>query len=113
MNQTSETEMYQFPFSKMEAGTPDKGVARFIGAVVASSMPFDRHGAEACPEQVRAPVMYQEGCSGAVEREDTADDLSREVYCLLGLPIDAIGIPSVVRRIELAAAGSSPFMLST
>ena len=109
MNQTSEREMYQFPFSKLEARTPDKGIARFIGAVVASSMPFDRHGTEACREQVRAPVMYQEIPSGGV----TTDDLSREVYCFLGLPIDAIEMPSVLRRIELAAAGSAPFILST
>ena len=80
---------------------------------MASSMPFHRHGTEACPEQVRAPMMYQEVSSGAVKREETTDDLSREVYCLLGLPIDAIEMSSVVRRIELAAAGSSPFVLST
>jgi N-acetylglucosaminyldiphosphoundecaprenol N-acetyl-beta-D-mannosaminyltransferase len=41
------------------------------------------------------------------------DDLSREVYCFLGCPIDSIGMSSVIRRIKLAAAGSSPFFLST
>jgi N-acetylglucosaminyldiphosphoundecaprenol N-acetyl-beta-D-mannosaminyltransferase len=58
-------------------------------------------------------MIYEEGSTGAVVGEDMADDLSREVYCFLGLPIDAIGMRSVLRRIELAAATSSPFFLST
>jgi N-acetylglucosaminyldiphosphoundecaprenol N-acetyl-beta-D-mannosaminyltransferase len=41
------------------------------------------------------------------------DDLAREVYCILGLPIDAIDSEAVVRRIELASAGAAPFVIST
>ena len=41
------------------------------------------------------------------------DDLSREVYCILGMPVDAIGIHAALRRIELAAAGRTPFLIST
>jgi N-acetylglucosaminyldiphosphoundecaprenol N-acetyl-beta-D-mannosaminyltransferase len=41
------------------------------------------------------------------------DDLSREVYCILGMPIDAIGMPAVMRRIEIAATNALPFVLST
>ena len=41
------------------------------------------------------------------------DDLSREVYCILGLPIDAIEMPAALRTVEAAAAGSAPFVLST
>jgi N-acetylglucosaminyldiphosphoundecaprenol N-acetyl-beta-D-mannosaminyltransferase len=41
------------------------------------------------------------------------DDLSREVYCVLGMPIDAIGMPAVLRRIEAAVAGAAPFVIST
>jgi N-acetylglucosaminyldiphosphoundecaprenol N-acetyl-beta-D-mannosaminyltransferase len=41
------------------------------------------------------------------------DDLSREVYCILGMPVDAIGRHAALRRIELAAAGLSPFLIST
>src|SRR5262245_21812289 len=42
-----------------------------------------------------------------------ANELSREVYCLQGIPIDAIDMPEVVRRIETAAATRSPFLIST
>jgi N-acetylglucosaminyldiphosphoundecaprenol N-acetyl-beta-D-mannosaminyltransferase len=35
------------------------------------------------------------------------------VYCFLGFPIDVVEMPSVMRRIELAAAGSSTLFLST
>jgi anti-anti-sigma regulatory factor len=42
-----------------------------------------------------------------------ADDLSREVYCILGMPIDAIDMPAVVQRIETAAANAIPFIIST
>jgi N-acetylglucosaminyldiphosphoundecaprenol N-acetyl-beta-D-mannosaminyltransferase len=41
------------------------------------------------------------------------DDLSREVYCILGIPVDAIGMHTVLRRIESAAAGRTPFLIST
>jgi N-acetylglucosaminyldiphosphoundecaprenol N-acetyl-beta-D-mannosaminyltransferase len=41
------------------------------------------------------------------------DDLSREVYCILGMPVDAIGMHEVLRRIEAAAAGRNPFLIST
>ena len=41
------------------------------------------------------------------------DDLSREVYGVLGAPVDAIEIAALLRRLETAAAGTSPFLLST
>jgi N-acetylglucosaminyldiphosphoundecaprenol N-acetyl-beta-D-mannosaminyltransferase len=41
------------------------------------------------------------------------DELSREVYCILGLPIDAIEIPTVLHRIRDAAAARAPFVIST
>jgi len=41
------------------------------------------------------------------------DDLSREVYCMLGIPVDDIRMPSTVERIEAAIANKSPFLLST
>lgn len=40
-------------------------------------------------------------------------DLSRNVYCVLGLPIDAVDLPTTLRRIREAAEGRSPFLLST
>jgi N-acetylglucosaminyldiphosphoundecaprenol N-acetyl-beta-D-mannosaminyltransferase len=41
------------------------------------------------------------------------DDLSRDVYCILGVPIDAIGMAEVLARIRTAAGSASPFLLST
>src|SRR5689334_2896895 len=41
------------------------------------------------------------------------DDLSREVYCILGMPIDAVEIPDVLHKIEIAAARRQPFVIST
>ena len=58
-------------------------------------------------------MMHQEICSSSVVGEATTDDLSREVYCFLGFPIDVIEMPSVVRRVEAAAASSSTLLLST
>ena len=41
------------------------------------------------------------------------DDLARDVYCILGLPIDAVELPEAVRRIDAAAADGTPFLIST
>jgi N-acetylglucosaminyldiphosphoundecaprenol N-acetyl-beta-D-mannosaminyltransferase len=42
-----------------------------------------------------------------------ADDLAREVYCVQGLPIDAVAMPAVLRRIDWAVARRAPFVIST
>jgi N-acetylglucosaminyldiphosphoundecaprenol N-acetyl-beta-D-mannosaminyltransferase len=41
------------------------------------------------------------------------DDLVRDVYCILGLPIDAIKMPDVLHTIEAAAANATPLVMST
>jgi N-acetylglucosaminyldiphosphoundecaprenol N-acetyl-beta-D-mannosaminyltransferase len=41
------------------------------------------------------------------------DDLSREVYCILGVPVDAIGMNAVLRRIGSASTAGTPFLIST
>lgn len=41
------------------------------------------------------------------------DDFAREVYCILGLPIDAVEMSDVVGRIEAAAIDRSPLFIST
>jgi N-acetylglucosaminyldiphosphoundecaprenol N-acetyl-beta-D-mannosaminyltransferase len=41
------------------------------------------------------------------------DDLSREVYCVLGIPIDAIEMSTVLRRIDAAAEMGIRFLIST
>jgi N-acetylglucosaminyldiphosphoundecaprenol N-acetyl-beta-D-mannosaminyltransferase len=43
----------------------------------------------------------------------TGDDLSRDVYCVLGMPIDVGAMPSVLRNIETAAAKRMSFFIST
>lgn len=42
-----------------------------------------------------------------------ADDLSREVYCVLGVPLDAVEMPAVLRAIKAAAADRTPLLIST
>lgn len=48
----------------------------------------------------------------AIDR-DTPDDLLRDVYCILGIPVDAIGMQSCLNRIEAAATSRMPFLIST
>jgi N-acetylglucosaminyldiphosphoundecaprenol N-acetyl-beta-D-mannosaminyltransferase len=40
-------------------------------------------------------------------------NLSREVYCILGVPIDAIDLSTVVRKLEIAAADHATLLVST
>ena len=58
-------------------------------------------------------VLSHNSCGSSVVDEFPVDDLSREVYCILGLPIDAIDLPAVLRRINFASANSTPLFLST
>jgi len=48
-----------------------------------------------------------------VTKHTRTDDLTREVYGVLGIPIDVIDMPTALRRIETAATGSAPFLIST
>jgi N-acetylglucosaminyldiphosphoundecaprenol N-acetyl-beta-D-mannosaminyltransferase len=41
------------------------------------------------------------------------DDLARNVYCILGVPIDAVELQQVVRRIDVAITNAAPFLIST
>jgi N-acetylglucosaminyldiphosphoundecaprenol N-acetyl-beta-D-mannosaminyltransferase len=41
------------------------------------------------------------------------DDLLRNVFCVQGIPIDAISMSSVLHEIETAAAANAPFLIST
>jgi N-acetylglucosaminyldiphosphoundecaprenol N-acetyl-beta-D-mannosaminyltransferase len=41
------------------------------------------------------------------------NDWLREVYCILGVPIDAVEMAGVLECIEVAAARSAPFLIST
>jgi len=41
------------------------------------------------------------------------EDLDREVYCILGLPIDALSMPAAVERVEAAVERGVPYLIST
>ena len=58
-------------------------------------------------------MLVEAGCSDSVIAEAAEVDLSREVYCILGMPIDVVDMASVLRRIDRAAANSSRLFLST
>ena len=58
-------------------------------------------------------MLSEAHSAGSIVGEPVGEDLSREVYCILGMPIDVIDMASVLRRIECAAASSSPLFLST
>src|SRR5690242_3713269 len=45
--------------------------------------------------------------------QSEAEDLSREVYCILGIPVDAITMPAVLERIEAAVEKRKPYLIST
>jgi N-acetylglucosaminyldiphosphoundecaprenol N-acetyl-beta-D-mannosaminyltransferase len=80
-------------------------------------MGLSGESAPACPdagqtrEQVGIFDASQQSRYAASAAHD--DDLGREVYCILGLPIDAIEMPAVVSKIEFAADSWAPFFLST
>ena len=42
-----------------------------------------------------------------------ADDLSREVYGIAGLPVDAVNMATALDRIDAAADSGAPFLIST
>jgi N-acetylglucosaminyldiphosphoundecaprenol N-acetyl-beta-D-mannosaminyltransferase len=49
----------------------------------------------------------------ASESGGQTDNLSREVYCVLGMPIDAVDMGAVVLQIRAAADRGTPFLIST
>lgn len=69
------------------------------------------------PDQLRAPPLRLPARAPSRDSSPllgpSPDDLSREVYCVLGLPIDAIELGEALRRIRAAAKSGTPFFLST
>jgi N-acetylglucosaminyldiphosphoundecaprenol N-acetyl-beta-D-mannosaminyltransferase len=51
--------------------------------------------------------------SGVVVARATADDLSRNVFGLLGIPLDAIDFAALLGSVDGAAGTISPFLIST
>src|SRR5438874_4318435 len=58
-------------------------------------------------------VAYDRSSAEVWSRPVSTDDLSRDVYGLLGIPIDASNRDSVFKRVLAAAAEGQPFLLST
>ena len=56
------------------------------------------------------PDIKQSHNTGA---ESSPDDLSRNVYGILGIPVDAVDVLGVLNRIEGAAASGDTFLIST
>ena len=70
-------------------------------------------GQTAVAELVHDPVRSP-GAPPALEPlTPPVDDLAREVYCLLGMPVDAVDLSEAIRRIEAAARRREPFLVST
>jgi len=42
-----------------------------------------------------------------------SNDLERDIYCLLGVPVDAINMASALHAIDAAAGKRSAFFIST
>jgi N-acetylglucosaminyldiphosphoundecaprenol N-acetyl-beta-D-mannosaminyltransferase len=49
----------------------------------------------------------------ALADETSPSDLMRSVYCVLGMPIDAINLATLVQKAEAAAANRAVFLIST
>ena len=79
-------------------------------AVVAVTTASDRFQAD---QPVSKDTAQQKNTIHASPNLAAHDDLSRQVYCILGLAIDALEIPEAVSRIEAAAEGTAPFLIST
>jgi N-acetylglucosaminyldiphosphoundecaprenol N-acetyl-beta-D-mannosaminyltransferase len=54
-----------------------------------------------------------DGARPAIADALAIDDLARDVYCVLGMPIDAIDMATALARIEAAADAARPFLIST
>lgn len=80
-------------------------------------MAFDRNSpvsARSRPEAFRE--KFDLNASEAADYPTDAaslSNLSRPVFCVLGMPIDAVSIATVVEKIEAAAASRSTFLFST
>jgi N-acetylglucosaminyldiphosphoundecaprenol N-acetyl-beta-D-mannosaminyltransferase len=63
-------------------------------------------------ESVKGAAPAQTG-DAANGHPGLPDDLAREVYCILGMPVDAIDVESALHRIETAAEQGAPYLIST
>lgn len=75
------------------------------------------YGCNITGEYLARPMLVPfDGSADVVEarpRPVRWDDLSRNAYCLLGLPIDAIDMPELIQVIDEAVLHKIPFLIST
>jgi N-acetylglucosaminyldiphosphoundecaprenol N-acetyl-beta-D-mannosaminyltransferase len=89
------------------------------GAVAAASRsssdrPAGAHQREiAIAQSLARPSTELDRNVGPTSPPTVHDDLSREVYCILGVPIDAVEMPTVLHVIEAAARNGTTFVIST
>ena len=60
-----------------------------------------------------SPVQPAPDAASALRQRAISNDLTREVYGVLGVPIDAVGMNSVIEIVRAAAMSRAPFMIST
>ena len=99
----------------MNLNRPRTGVASPDLAVTSNGFVVQSKSvvAEGDAQPVPDDLALQGSGTGLPVGEDSADDLSREVYCILGMPVDVIDMPSVLCRIDRAAITGSSLLLST
>jgi N-acetylglucosaminyldiphosphoundecaprenol N-acetyl-beta-D-mannosaminyltransferase len=84
-----------------------------VNVVARSAAQWRRALADSSKQDALATFQGSNCCVDWNSATATSDDLSREVYCILGMPIDAIEMPIVMQRIETGAENAAPFVLST
>ena len=70
------------------------------------------HRIEQC-DRVSRLLPFSDDASVDVSANSLTDDLSRSVYCVLGLPIDATDMSTVIEKIMIATLKSEPYVIST
>lgn len=71
----------------------------------------DEAGLAKYPVGTRVATTFE--LRAGLELPSSLSSLSREVYCILGMPIDAVDLPAVVGRLEKAAARHETLLVST
>jgi N-acetylglucosaminyldiphosphoundecaprenol N-acetyl-beta-D-mannosaminyltransferase len=72
-----------------------------------------RAGAPTSETRGRRGNVQETACSPVLTVTAPQTDLTRSVYCVLGMPIDAINLPTVVKKIEAAATNRAVLLIST
>jgi N-acetylglucosaminyldiphosphoundecaprenol N-acetyl-beta-D-mannosaminyltransferase len=78
-----------------------------IGSAFSPSGPNSLH-----PADPRRPRLQAQASSESTEL-DEPEDLSREVFGILGIPLDAVNLTALLARMDRAAAARKRFLLST